>query len=85
MRYRKQLRANIKAEMSRRDLLQGDVASILGIAQNGVSKRLVGDVDWKFGELLKLASHWDISVSVLIAGTDENPFDENGHIEAVAA
>lgn len=83
MRYMKQVRANILAEMGRRELRQADVAEILGQSQKNVSRRLHGIVDWKLGELLRLSVAWSIPISTLLAGTEEDPFELNGDPKAV--
>lgn len=79
--------ANIRAEMGRRNLNQKDVAPLLGPSykQPHISRRLNGRQDWAFGELMKLSQAWEISITALIAGTDENPFEENGEVEAVTS
>lgn len=79
------MRANILAEMGRRELRQGDVAALIGLAQKNVSRRLHGDVDWKLGELLHLSEAWDLPLSTLIYGIDDDPFASNGDAKAVAA
>ncbi|WP_101594665.1 helix-turn-helix domain-containing protein [Brevibacterium linens] len=85
MRYSKQVRFNVMAEMGRRELRQLDVAEILEISQNNISKRLHGAVDWKLGELLKLAKAWDIPLATLLDGAEEDPFAPNGDAKAVKA
>lgn len=85
MRYMKQVRANILAEMGRRELRQADVAEILGQSQKNVSRRLHGAVDWKLGELLMLSVTWSIPIATLLAGTEEDPFEPNGDPKAVDA
>ena len=62
MRYTRQVRANVLAEMGRRELKQGDVAQILNTSQRSVSKRMTGDTDWRIGDLLRLAQAWDIPI-----------------------
>lgn len=71
------------AEMGRRELRQADVAQIIGISQNNVSKRLHGSIDWKLGELLKLSQVWGISLATLLAGVEDEPFEPNGEPKAV--
>ncbi|WP_101574880.1 helix-turn-helix domain-containing protein [Brevibacterium sp. 239c] len=85
MRYSKQVRANVMAEMGRRELRQMDVAEILKISQNNVSRRLHGAVDWKLGELLRLAQVWEIPLATLLNGTEDDPFAPNGEAKAVEA
>ncbi|GAA4828306.1 helix-turn-helix domain-containing protein [Garicola koreensis] len=85
MRYSKQVRANVLAEMGRRELRQSDVALVLDTSQKNVSRRLHGDVDWKLGELLKLAETWDLPLATILAGADNNPFEPNDDPKVVAA
>lgn len=83
MRYTKLLRANILAEMGRRELRQADVAEILSTSQRSVSKRMTGDTDWRVGDVLHLAQAWDIPVATLLAGIEDDPFAPNGGSKAV--
>lgn len=85
MRYSKQVRANVLAEMGRRELRQSDVALVLGTSQKNVSRRLHGDVDWKLGELLRLAEAWELPLATVLAGADDRPFEPNGDPRVVAA
>lgn len=71
--------------MGRRELRQSDVALVLDTSQKNVSRRLHGDVDWKLGELLKLAEAWDLPLATILAGADNNPFEPNDDPKVVAA
>ncbi|MGO0603283.1 helix-turn-helix domain-containing protein [Brevibacterium linens] len=85
MRYTRQVRANVLAEMGRRELKQGDVAQILNTSQRSVSKRMTGDTDWRIGDLLRLAQAWDIPIATLLQGTEDDPFAPNGDPKPVGA
>jgi len=74
MRYKKRVRANIMAEMGRRELRQADVARLLDTSQKNVSRRLHGEVDWKLGELLRLCQAWEIELATLLDGAEAEPF-----------
>lgn len=74
MRYKKRVRANIMAEMGRRELRQADVARLLDTSQKNVSRRLHGEVDWKLGELLRLSQAWEIELATLLDGAEAEPF-----------
>lgn len=58
--------ANVRAEMARRNKTQTDVADLLGISQNGVSRRLRGETAWRVHELRALADDFGVPVSSLV-------------------
>lgn len=83
MGYKKRVRANIMAEMGRRELRQADVARLLDTSQKNVSRRLHGEVDWKLGELLRLSQAWEIELATLLDGTEAEPFPSSVASEEV--
>ncbi|SMY13276.1 helix-turn-helix domain-containing protein [Brevibacterium jeotgali] len=83
MGYKKRVRANIMAEMGRRELRQADVARLLDTSQKNVSRRLHGEVDWKLGELLRLSQAWEIELATLLDGAEAEPFPSNVASEEV--
>ncbi|WP_261623242.1 hypothetical protein [Nesterenkonia marinintestina] len=85
MRYRKQLSANIRAQIAYHDMTQVQVAALLGLPPGQVSKRIHGHIDWRVGELLFLAHEWNQPLDVLLRGVEDRPFDENGAVEAVTS
>lgn len=85
MRYRKQVSANVRAQIAYHDLTGVEVAKIVGVSQPQLSKRLHGQLDWKLGELVALAQAWNKPLEELIAGINDDPFKENGTVEAVSA
>lgn len=83
MGYKKRVRANIMAEMGRRELRQADVARLLDTSQKNVSRRLHGEVDWKLGELLRLSQAWEIELATLLDGAEAEPFPSSVASEEV--
>lgn len=51
----KQVAAEVRAEMARQNRGQAALASLLGLSQAAVSRRLQGLVEFDVGELLKVA------------------------------
>lgn len=71
MSYQKQLRANIVAELSRRDISQTDAARQIEMPQTALSARLRGRIDFRIGELLSLAHLLGVPLSVLLQGLQD--------------
>lgn len=71
MSYQKQLRANVVAELSRRDISQTEAAHQIGMPQTALSARLRGRIDFRIGELLALAHLLGVPLSVLLHGLEE--------------
>ena len=61
---------NVRAEMARRRLTQTDVALLLGMSQNAVSRRLSGRTPWRLTDLRALADALGTTVSALIEPHD---------------
>jgi transcriptional regulator with XRE-family HTH domain len=61
-----EVRSAIKAEMARRDLSQTDLARVLGMAPNGVSRRLTGHTPITVPELMRIAHALNVPASVLL-------------------
>ena len=58
--------AAVRAEMARQMRKQDDLAAVLGVAQQAVSRRLRGDMPWRAAELVVVA-HWlDVPVERLL-------------------
>lgn len=68
-----QVAANIRAEVARRGLTQGQLAAGLGISQTNVSKRARGKVEWSLNEIETVARLLGTTVSALCAIRDSNP------------
>lgn len=83
MRYRKQVSANVRAQIAYHDMTQIEAAAIAGVSQAQFSKRLHGQIDWRLGEIVLLANRWKMEPTRLLAGIDNNPLDSNGAVEAV--
>ena len=58
--------ANVRAELARRQLRQGEVAEHLGMTQRAVSRRVRGEVEWNGEQLRLLAQLFEIPVSTLL-------------------
>lgn len=56
---------NIRAEMARRRVLQSDLATLLDLHIQSVSKRLMGEVRFRDVELAKIAEYFGVEVSSL--------------------
>ena len=59
--------ANIRAELARRGLNQGDIASVLRTTQASVSRRMLCRVPFDIEELDKIADLLGIDLEALIA------------------
>jgi transcriptional regulator with XRE-family HTH domain len=53
--------------MARRGKTQGDIAELLNITRQGVSQRLLGRVDFRVGELQRIADYLAVPVADLIS------------------
>ena len=53
--YVRCVRSNLAAEISRRDLTQARAAELAGLTAEGLSKRRSGQVEFRLGELIRLA------------------------------
>ena len=62
---------NIRAEMTRLQLTQEDVAQMLGVSQSGVSRRLIGEIAFNVVELTTLARMFDVTASYLLGENAE--------------
>ena len=72
MDYHEVLKANIGAELGRRDITQTAASAAVGLPQSSFSARLAGRSEFKLSELVELAQFLDVSLSVLIAGVDRS-------------
>ncbi|WMY80049.1 helix-turn-helix transcriptional regulator [Citricoccus sp. I39-566] len=71
MSYQKQLRANVLAELSRREISQTEAAHQIGMPQTALSARLRGRIDFRIGELLALSHLLGVRLEVLLHGLEE--------------
>lgn len=60
--------ANVRAELARRRIKQGDVADKLGVSRQNVAQRLNGTVDFRISELIAIAELCGITVAELVDG-----------------
>ena len=61
------LAANIRAELARKGKTQADLAELLGITQQGISRRMLGHVDFRLGEITKIADFLGVTVAALLS------------------
>lgn len=59
--------ATVRAELARKQLLQRDLAEVLGISTAQVSERLAGRTPFRLDELDLIAELLDLPVAVLVA------------------
>lgn len=64
--HRDTVAANVRAEVARRRARQTDLAALLGISQQAMSRRLTGEVAFDVDELQALASHLEVPASELL-------------------
>jgi transcriptional regulator with XRE-family HTH domain len=62
--------ANVRAEMARRGVPQIVIARVIGRAQQQVSERLNGRIDFGATELLQIARHLDVPLDRLMSVDD---------------
>lgn len=60
--------ATVRAELARRRITQRQLATVLGIAQTQVSRRLAGEVAFNVDELAVVAEFLGLPVAALLAG-----------------
>lgn len=58
--------ANVRAAAARHRLRQSDLATIVGLSQQAMSRRLSGEVAFDVDELHALASHLEIPAAQLL-------------------
>ena len=71
MSYIKQLRANISAEISRKDMTQTAVAELMELPANALSGRMRGKIPFRIHELMFLAVILDVPLMTLLKGVEE--------------
>lgn len=59
--------ANVRAEMSRRQVSQARLGEVLGLQQTSISKRLRGTIPFDIDELLRIADYLDVPLGALTA------------------
>ncbi|GAA3788306.1 helix-turn-helix domain-containing protein [Micrococcus endophyticus] len=64
------VRANLAAEISRRDLTQARAAVLAGLTPDGLSKRMSGQIEFRLSELLSLARVLGVPFATLVDGLD---------------
>lgn len=56
---------NLRGEMARRRILQSDLADLLGLSAQSMSRRLRGEVPFRDSELVKISERFDIDMPSL--------------------
>jgi len=49
---------------------QSHLAKVIGISLSSLNRKLVGKIDWRYGELVGISDHWGIHVWDLLQGPD---------------
>lgn len=65
MTYADSIAGNVRAEMSRRQVTQSELANKIGMSQAQLSYRLNGRVEFKPSEIEKIARLFDLPIAVL--------------------
>lgn len=77
---------NVRAEMARNGLTQGDLATRLRLTQPAVSRRLTGDVPFNVNELAIVSRVVGVPLSRLVAGSERSTREPStGPVETVPA
>lgn len=63
----------VRAWRGRFGMSQVEMADLLGIAQNGISRRLAGLTPFTLNELDTLAQHWGLRMAVLLGEEPPSP------------
>jgi transcriptional regulator with XRE-family HTH domain len=58
--------ANVRAEMARRRVTQADLAELLNVSQQAISRRVSGRTAFGLDDLAKLADHFGVPLVALI-------------------
>jgi transcriptional regulator with XRE-family HTH domain len=59
---------NVRAELARRNVTQTDLARLLGLSNQAMSRRIVGEVGFRDQELIKIAKLLGVDVASLFGG-----------------
>jgi transcriptional regulator with XRE-family HTH domain len=58
--------AEVRAEISRQRKPQREIAELLGISQQQVSERVLGDVEWRISELVRVAEWLSVPITKFV-------------------
>lgn len=83
--YSQAIRANLLAELGRKDIKQQTAAAWFPVSPSAFSAKLYGKSDFKVGELMKLAIHLQVPFTTLVAGLDELVQEEIDSIDKAVA
>ncbi len=59
--------ANVRAELARHRKRQEDIAELLGLTRQALSRRLLGYVDFRIAELQAIADYLEVPIATLVA------------------
>lgn len=60
------LNSTIRAELARRRMTQGQLASLLGLSAQSVNMRLAGTLHWRVSELQAVGRHLGIRITLSV-------------------
>lgn len=66
---REQIAANVRAEMARRRVHQGDIARVIGKSRPSASDRVRGATHFRIDELQKIAAFLEVPLEQLLSST----------------
>lgn len=58
--------AEVRAEISRQRKPQREISELLGISQQQVSERVLGDVEWRISELVRVAAWLGVPITKFV-------------------
>lgn len=73
MTYKDEVAGNVRAEVSRLEVDQKDLAKVLGMSQGQVSSRLRGNIEFKPSELEKIADYMGLEVEIFTTRSHRKP------------
>jgi len=65
-----ELNSTIRAELARRRMTQGHLASLLGLSAQSVNMRLAGTLQWRFSELQAVCRHLGIRITLSVVAPE---------------
>lgn len=67
---REQIAANVRAEMARRRVDQGDIATVIGKSRASTGERVNGKTHFRVDELQAIAAFLEVPLERLLSGED---------------
>lgn len=62
--------AEVRAEISRQRKPQREIAELLGISQQQVSERVLGEVEWRISELVRVAEWLSVPITKFVPASE---------------